>query len=159
MTNCAIHFSQVHHFADDTNLINFSGSLKQLAKRMNLDLKLLCHWLNANKISLNASKTEYVIFKHALKPMNFDFRLFINGKRLFPSNCIKYLGVLLDSDLSWKSQINNTVLKLKRANGALAKLRHFVQMSWSKSILLFSTPICNTAIKFGVRITMVLIVL
>jgi len=127
--NYAINYSQVHHFVDDTNLIHFSGSLKQLAKQMNLDLRLLCHWLNANKISLNASKTEYIIFKHALKPMNYDFKLFINGKRLIPSDCIKYLGVLLDSDLSWKSQINNTVLKLKRANGALAKLRHFVPLN------------------------------
>ena len=66
------------------------------------------------------------IFKHARKPLNYDFRLFINGKRLIPSECIKYLGVLLDSDLSWKSQINYIGAKLKRANGALAKLRHFV---------------------------------
>ena len=124
--NCAINYSMVHHFADDTNLLHFSDSLKQMAKQMNLDLKLLCHWLNANKISLNASKTEYIVFKHARKPINYDFRLFINGKRLIPSDCIKHLGIKLDSDLSWKSQINDTVAKLKRANGALAKLRHFV---------------------------------
>ncbi|XP_057308206.1 uncharacterized protein LOC130646085 [Hydractinia symbiolongicarpus] len=115
-------------YINDLNCaINYScDSLKQLAKQMNLDLKLLCHWLNANKISLNASKTEYIIFKHAHKPLNYDFRLLINGKRLMPSDSIKYLGVLLDSDLSWKTQINNTVAKLKRANGALAKLCHFV---------------------------------
>ena len=122
--NCAIKYSLVHHFADDTNLLHFSDSLKQLAKQMNLDLKFLCHWLNANKISLNASKTEYIIFKHARKPTNFDVRLFINGNRLVPSNCIKYLGVLLDS--SWKSQINNVAIKLKKVNGALALLRHYV---------------------------------
>ena len=63
----AILYSDVHHFADDTNLINISGSLKQLAKQMNLDLKFLSQWLNANKISLNASKTEYIIFKTCSK--------------------------------------------------------------------------------------------
>ena len=47
----------------------------------------------ANKISLNASKSEYIIFKHARKPLNYDFRLFINGKRLLPSSSIKYLLV------------------------------------------------------------------
>ena len=61
--------------------------------------------------------------------LNYDFRLFINGKRLQPSTSIKYLGVLLDADLSWKSQINSVATKLKRANGALAKLRHFVPPS------------------------------
>ena len=58
--------------------------------------------------------------------MNYDFKLSINGQRLYPSNCIKYLGVLLDSDLSWKSQANAIAAKLKRANGALAKIRHLV---------------------------------
>ena len=37
--------------------INISGSLKQLAKQMNLDLRFLSQWPNANKISLNASTT------------------------------------------------------------------------------------------------------
>ena len=122
----AILFSNVYHFADDTNLINISDSLKKMAKQMNLDLRFLSQWLNANKISLNASKTEYIIFKNPRKSTDYDFRLSINGKRLHPSTSIKYLGILLDSDLSWKSQINNVAAKLKRANGALAKIRHFV---------------------------------
>ena len=125
----AIRFSDVRHFADDKNLINISGSLKQLGKQMNLDLRFLSQWLNASKIYLNASKTEHTIYKHARKPYNFDFRLFINGKRLQPSTSIKYIGDLLDADLSWKSQINGVATKLKRANGALAKLRHFVPPS------------------------------
>ena len=36
---------------------------------------------------------------------------------------------MLDADLSWKSQINSVATKLKSANGALAKLRHFVPLS------------------------------
>ena len=117
---------------------HFSDSLKQLAKQMNLDLKF--HWLNANKISPNASKTEYIIFKHALKSTNFDVRLFINGNRLIPSNYIKYLIVLLDSDLSQKSQINNVAIKLEKANGTLAILRHYVPPKCSSSGLLCHFP-------------------
>ena len=68
----------IHHFADDTNLINISGSLKQLAKQMNLDLRFLSQWLNANKISLNASKTKYttrffLYKKHAYKKHEAQF--------------------------------------------------------------------------------------
>ena len=43
----AIRFSDTHHFADDTNLINISGSLKQLAKQMNL--RFPSQWLNAKQ--------------------------------------------------------------------------------------------------------------
>ena len=39
---------------------------------------------------------------------------------------VKYLGVLLVSNLSWKFHINNVALKVSRTVGVLALLRHFV---------------------------------
>ena len=50
--NQAIKFCKVHHFADDTNLFHFSKSITKLNKYVNLDMKNLTVWLNANKISL-----------------------------------------------------------------------------------------------------------
>ena len=35
----AIKFCQVHHFADDTNLLSLSNSIKKLNKPVNADLK------------------------------------------------------------------------------------------------------------------------
>ena len=58
----AIEHSKVYHFADDTSLVNHSSSLKKINKQINRDLSTLCHWLRANKISLNASKTELIHF-------------------------------------------------------------------------------------------------
>ena len=54
--NKAIRFSIVHHFADDTNLLIVGKTLKKIQKQINIDLKLLCKWLKANKISLNLVK-------------------------------------------------------------------------------------------------------
>ena len=39
---------------------------------------------------------------------------------------VKYLGVHLDEHLNWKTHIASIATKLRRANGALSKLRHFV---------------------------------
>ena len=54
--NQAIKFCKVHHFADDTNLLCHSNSIKKLTKLVNADLKHLVTWLNANTISLNVKK-------------------------------------------------------------------------------------------------------
>ena len=54
--NQAIKFCKIHHFADDTNLLCPSNSLKKLNKLVNADLKHLVNWLNANEISLNVKK-------------------------------------------------------------------------------------------------------
>ena len=119
----AIKYSTVHHFADDTNLLYTNKSLKSIHKKMKIDIKLLVQWLLANKISLNAGKTEVIIFRHHLKKINMRFIFKIDGKKIYPSRMVKYLGVILDENLSWEPHINYISLKLRKANGALSKIR------------------------------------
>ena len=53
----------VHHFADDTNLLNCNKSVKRMNKQVNQDLKNLTNWLNANKICLNVGYFIQIIKK------------------------------------------------------------------------------------------------
>ena len=62
--NHVVKHSTVHRFCDDTNLLYSSSSLKSINKCINHDLKLIVHWLRANKISLNVNKTEIILFRH-----------------------------------------------------------------------------------------------
>ena len=80
--NQAIKFCKVHHFADDTNLLCLSNSIKKLNKLASTDLKHLVNWLNANKISLNVKKSEMVIFKSSQKKFEGDLKIKLCGKRL-----------------------------------------------------------------------------
>ena len=61
--NLTIKHCKVYHFADGANLLNIVKSPKHLNKFINIDLQNLTKWLNANKISLNVSKTEMVLFR------------------------------------------------------------------------------------------------
>ena len=73
--NIALKYSTVKHFADDTTLLIKNKSLKQIKKHLNLDLRHLCKWLRANKISLNSSKTEMLLFRHPKKTVNYDLKI------------------------------------------------------------------------------------
>ena len=132
--NLAINYSIVHHFADDTNLLITGKSLKSIKKRANIDLKLLYNWLKANKISLNSSKTEAILFRHPNKPIKYDLKLKIDGKKIYLSNSVKYLGLYLDQHLNWKSHIHALSSKLSRAIGMLSKIRHYVSFNTLISI-------------------------
>ena len=88
-----------HHFADDTNLFHANRSVKNLNKLVNHDMKQLNNWLSANKISLNVEKTELVIFKSPRKVLSDEIKIKLTGKRLYPSNSVKYLGVRIDKFL------------------------------------------------------------
>ena len=125
--NKANAYSIVHHFADDTNLLVVGNTMKYIQKRINIDLKHLCTWLKANKISLNASKTELIIFRDPRKKIFFDIRIKINGKKLLPCESVKYLGIYIDHHLNWKTHLATVSTKLGRSLGMLSKIRHFVE--------------------------------
>ena len=72
-------YNTAFHFADDTNLLVIGKTQKQLQKYINIDLKLLYKWLIANKISLNCSKTELIIFHGTSTDVNFEYKIKING--------------------------------------------------------------------------------
>ena len=122
----AMKYCKIRHFADDTNLLIKNAQIKQLQKHINIDLKQLCNWLKANKISLNSGKTELIIFRHPNKKLNYDLKIKINGKKLLQSSAVKYLGILLDPFLNWSAHVSSLAPKLNRAAGMLAKVRHFV---------------------------------
>ena len=120
----AIPYSLTNLFADDTMLLLFSRFLKSLSKKANIDLKCLIDWLYANMICLNSKKTELLLLHPSRKFNSFDFKLKINGSRLYPCDSVKYLGIIFDSIFNFEPHISSLCKKLARANGILSKVRH-----------------------------------
>ena len=132
--NQAIKFCKVHHFADDTNLLCLSNSIKKLNKLVNADIKRLVNWLNANKISLNVKKTEMIIFKSKQKKFEGDLKMKLCGKRLYPTESVKYQGVKINTNFSCQYHVNHLSIKLNRANALLFKMRKYVSLKILRSI-------------------------
>ena len=144
-----IKFSKTRHFADDTNLLIKNKSLKQLKKQLNYDLSKLVSWLKSNKISLNTSKTEMLIFRHPNKRITYDLKIKIDGKRIYPSKYVKYLGLLIDPHLNWKYHTELLAPKLSRAIGMLSKIRHYVSNDILRNIYF---GIFSSILTYGAQI-------
>ena len=106
----------MHHIPDDKNLFHTSKSVKNLNKLVRRAMKHLNNWLSAHKISLNVEKNELVTFKSPRKVLLNKIKIKLCGKRLSPSNLIKYLHVKIDRFLHWHDQVNIIAVKLNRAN-------------------------------------------
>ena len=103
-------------------------------------MKHLRNWLSANKTSLNVEKTELLIFKSLRKVLPDEIKIKLSGKKLYPSNSIKYLGVRIDRFLHWYDQMNKIAVKLDRANALLLEIRNYVKLKTLKvSILQYLT--------------------
>ena len=140
-------------FADDTNIYYESSNLAEIEKVMNEELNKLYQWLCANKLSLNVSKTNFVIFHSYMKPINKVITIKINRKAISEEKYVKYLGILIDSTLSWKYHINELGKKLSRVIGVMYKLRDFVSKEIMISIyyslvypyLIYGIPVWGSA--------------
>ena len=85
--------------------------------------------MSTNKISLverNVEKTELVIFKSPKKVLVDEMKIKLSGKRLYPSNLVKYLGMKIDRFLHWHGQVNSIAVRLNRANALLLKIRNYL---------------------------------
>ena len=112
-------------FADDTNIYLESDDPTKLEKIMNKELEKLHEWLCINRLSLNITKTNFVIF-HSINKPNKPITILINKEAIDEVKHVKYLGVLIDSQLTFKYHIDELNKKVSRAIGILYKLRPFV---------------------------------
>jgi len=66
-------------FADDTNLLYADNDLKTLETVVNNELNNVCHWLNADKLTIDAKKSYFVIFwpvqKRLIYQPSSEFRI------------------------------------------------------------------------------------
>ena len=111
-------------FADDTNIYFESSDLILLQKTINKHLKRVKKWLDANKLALNLDKTNFVLFYSYQKKVTEPVTLKFGRKKIQQENCVKFLGVLLDSALSWKYHLAALAKKLARTSGLFFKTRH-----------------------------------
>ena len=121
-------------FADDTNLYCEDDCLKKLESKINKELKNLYLWLSVNRLALNMDKTNFVIFHPFNKPLKLNVTIKINNKAICEKKSIKYLGVFIDSTLSWKEHISCISKKISRTVGILYKIRPFVTTKIMKDI-------------------------
>ena len=82
-------------FADDTSLFSSAKNIHELETTLNEDLCNIQEWLLCNKLSLNVSKSNCVIFCTRQKNLTKSLTLKINNEIIQEKSYTKYLGILL----------------------------------------------------------------
>ena len=124
-------------FADDTNLFYSHSNIKTLFKTVNEELQKLSSWFQANRLSLNIIKTKYTFFHRLSQNDNIPLvlpGLSINGTDIKRESSIKFLGVLLDENLTWKNHIHAIENKISKNIGILFKAKFILNQKCLKSI-------------------------
>ena len=117
-----------HLFAYDANLF-YKDNNSNFQTYLNNELDKVYEWLCVNKLFLNITKSNFVIFHSRQRTIKNNLQVFINNEQLKQDQSIKYLGgVMVDSNISWKRHTNYTVKKVKRNISLISKLLHYVSL-------------------------------
>ena len=106
-------------FADDTSIYYSHSDIKQLEATLNSELQNLDIWMKSNKLSVNISKSNYLIFHPSQKKLSLNLILKYDNQILVQKRHIKFLGVYLDENLSWKIHINYISKKISESVGII----------------------------------------
>ena len=137
-------------FADDTTVLIEGNNLDVIITSLNSELDRINTWLKSNKLSLNVTKTHYMVFYRARRKVSHN-KLFINNSMVTQVNCSKFLGIILDNKLNWTSHIAYIKNKIAKGMGILLKARKVLKrVFYINCITHIYFHISFTVLRYGV---------
>ena len=115
-------------FADDTTILYSHKDINSKVNMVNEELKEVNIWFKANKLSINASKTIFLILgtPHMTSTKaREELNVMLDNTALERVKFTKFLGLLTDECLTWKNHINCISKTISRNIGVMNKLKHY----------------------------------
>ena len=131
-----LHLNIVHSstilFADYTTLYNSHRNLGYLKWTLEQDIMNIMDWFKANKLTLNLDKTECLIFHPSGRSTKVELNL--GDVKLHSTETVKFLGMWIDNQLSWKKHITHIILKIKQNTNLLKISNKYLTESTKKMV-------------------------
>lgn len=144
----SIHFMcKILQYADDLTFYKISSNLFIAVSAINNALKKLLAFLNSNGLELSPSKSKVVIFTRRRKLPDIQVRF---GDEVIPiSKEVKFLGMFLDSKLTWNSHINHVITKCESNINPLRFLSGVWWGSHPTSLKLLYNALIRSHLDYG----------
>ena len=135
-------------YADDTNLFFDTSNLNENINNINLELTNIANWCDANKLTLNLQKTNYMLIKNYQNKAIISMPLKIRHIEIDRVSSMKFLGVHIDEHLKWNVHIEKLRLELRKVTGLFYNASHFLPFS---CLILLYNSLINSKIIYRIQ--------
>ena len=137
-------------FADDTNLFVEGNSVLDATKKTDIILSKLKEYLEANFLHINVLKSKYMHFQSPRSAqLQTQFNPRFGNSDLERVNCIKFLGVLIDCRLSWKTHITAVSNKVRNSISQLWNMRKVIPKNLQINVY---NAIINSQLSYAIAV-------
>ena len=135
-------------YADDSTLSTCirENEIDRDTKIINTELHKVYLWLSANKILINSTKTKYMVFSYSKNITLPEIK--IGNNTILQTDFTKFLGIYIDTHLTFKHHISEISKKMSKSLGLLFKLNKFLPNSILK--ILYTTLI-QPYLSYGIE--------
>ena len=111
-------------YADDSNLLIRGKDLSIVQDNLNKELEGVNDYFKSNKLKINTKKTKLVCFRKKSQEIDYnDVKIYLDGDQLQFAEEAQFLGMTLDSHLTWDSHCKQVANKISRNSGAISRVR------------------------------------
>ena len=128
-------------FADDTTIYVSDSNIDILFNNANILINSLFIWFCSNRLSLNPTKTKYIVIRppslkgdRSQKPILIENTLLHRIGKDCDEKAAKFLGILIDENLTWKPHLSHINQKISRALFSLKQVKHFLPKQCMKTL-------------------------
>ena len=137
-------------FADDTNIFFKCKNNSEITQIGNTIMSSLQTWFQNNKLSLNSEKSCFIVFRSKRKKLgDIPNEINFNHQSIKRSKTVKYLGVILDENLTWNEHISDVCNKLKRYFKIFYHLRRNINI---EQVKVTYYALIYSKIKYGITV-------
>ena len=114
-------------YADDSTLLYYSStSANDIKKYVKEDLNLISQWLADNLLTLNCTKSKFLLFGSSSRLKSLTNITFVNHHQLTRERTIKYLGIAFSENLTLSDHLNEISTKINQRIGLLRRVKAFL---------------------------------
>ncbi|CAF3018287.1 unnamed protein product [Rotaria sp. Silwood2] len=137
-------------FADDTALWTSGNTMTILTSRLQQSIDAFESWCKSWKLKLQPTKTELIHFSlHPRKKYKHPVEVTVENTIIQPLNHTRYLGVIIDKGLKWRSHLDHIEAKIAPRIGLLRYLSRIAYEPNNKTMINIFKSIVRTIIIYG----------
>ena len=138
-------------FADDYAIVCSKSTALEACQKIQIAINSASSWANARGFKFSSSKTKAIRFCRLRRREEIP-TLFLENNILPYENCIKYLGMFLDSKLTFAHHIDEVVGTVKQRLNILKVVSHFNWGADRTTLLRLYQALCLSRIDYGCQI-------
>jgi hypothetical protein len=119
-------------YFDDTSIMNMGQDINELQHITSVNLEAVEQYFEMNNLFINPSKTHCILFQTKQCKQESELNILIMNRKITNVKSTNFLGVIIDSTLSWEVHIERICSRISRNLFIIKRLSQMLDLNYRR---------------------------